>query len=128
MRKIILVALIAASMPLAACTNPADAIYSASAKAQGSADTLYIAAEKAGEALVAAGVITVYQFKEADNKAYAALLVFRQANVAVRAAASAGGDTAALIAAEVDALAKFNAALRELQKLGGVSPQAATTP
>lgn len=125
MKKVLIIALMAAS--LSACAGADNTVYSASAKAQGSADTLYVAAEKAGEVLVATHVISVAQFRVAENKAYDALLVFRAANLAVRATATTGSDTTAMLVAEADALAKFNAALLDLQKLSGVAPTAATT-
>ncbi len=126
MKKVIIVALLACSLP--GCVSTANTVYSASAKAQGSADTLYIAAEKAGEILVATKTITLEQFKAAEAKAYAALIVFRTANAAVRAAALAGSDTTTLLAAEASALLQFNRALGEFQKLSGVAPTAATAP
>jgi len=125
MKKIVMAALLACS--LSACAGFGNTVYSASAKAQGSADTLYVAAEKAGEVLVATKVITLAQFNAAETKAYAALQVFRSASLAVRAAATTGSDTTAMLVAEADALAKFNQALADFQKLAHVAPAAATT-
>lgn len=126
MKKVIIVALLACSLP--GCAGTANTVYSASAKAQGSADTLYVAAEAAGEILVATKTITLAQFSAAEQRAYAALLVFRSANAAVRAAATAGVDTTSLLAAEATALLQFNQALGDFQRLSGVAPTAATAP
>lgn len=126
--KKLLIAIMLASSTLTACaTGGSDAVYSASSKAQGSADTLYVAAEKAGEVLVATKVITLAQFNAVETKAYAALQVFRSASLAVRAAATTGADTTAMLVAEAEALAKFNSALADFQKLSHVAPAAATT-
>lgn len=128
MKKFLLAGALAASVLLTGCAaSTATDVYSVSAKIQGSADTLYIAAEKAGEALVTTKIITQAQFSINENKAYVALLVLRAAGDAVRVAASAGSDTTAALAAEANALAAFNAALGDFQKLVGVAPTAATT-
>lgn len=122
MKKIAFV--IAACMLLASCGS--QTVYTVSANAQGSADALYVAAEKAGEALVATNVITAAKFVPVADKVYTALTAFRSAAAGFRAVTLAGGDTTAALAAQTQALADFNAALADFQTLVGVPPTAAT--
>lgn len=117
--------ILALSMPIAACTQ--QQVYSASASVQGSADALYVAAEKAGEALVATGKLSPAQLGQLSDRAYSALLALRMAAGAVRSSALAGTSTTAALVAQAQALADFNAALHDFQTAVGVSVTSATT-
>lgn len=74
MRKL---AILLACVGLSACAAGGGSVATVSAQTITSADALYIAAEKAGSALVIAGTITPDKFHSLDTTAYGVLLQVR---------------------------------------------------